>query len=194
MVAVARHRHLTATEEWRALQVPEGWKAELIGGEIIVTPAPATGHAILATRLAAALDGGDVPDGFIVVTSAVEWEIAAGPLVLAGAPQPDVVVMELADVARLTAPPLLAAEVLSPSDRALLARSDLTRIEAKRRDYAEGGLADYLEVDRGDGDLIVRRYELTGGELRVVDRAGRGETIESTRPFAYTIEVDALLP
>ena len=104
-----------------------------------MTPVPSVGHAFIATFLARSLADGEVPDQHFVLTSAVEWEIIAEPRMLTGALQPDLVVVEMADVARLTGPPLLAAEVLSPSDRRLLEQSELTRIEGKRLDYATAG-------------------------------------------------------
>lgn len=193
MATVVRHRGVPV-EEWRTVQVPDGWKIELIGGEPVVTPAPTKGHAIIATLLAGALNHGDVPDGYLVVTSAVEWEIAIDETHLTGAPQPDLVVIQVGDAARLTTPPLLAAEVLSLSDRDRLPRSGLTRIEAKRLDYATGGLTDFLEVDRAGSDIVVRRYELHDGELRVADRAVGDETLSAVRPFKYTIRPTDLLP
>jgi hypothetical protein len=81
-------------------------------------------------RLARALDNGELPDRHFVLTSTVEWKITIEPRMLTGALQPDLVVVEIADVARHTAPPLLAAEVLSPSDRRLLEQSDLTASKA----------------------------------------------------------------
>jgi Uma2 family endonuclease len=193
MVAVAHHPRLMSVDEWRAVRLPEGWKAELIGGEIVVSPAPSTGHAIISTRLARALDRGDMPAGFIALASTVEWEIPVGPLLLTGAPQPDVVVIEISDVTRLTAPPLLAAEVLSPTDRRLLDHSDLTRIEAKRLDYATGGLEDYIEVDRAAGPISVTRYELHSGVLRVADVATGDEPLVAERPFSYALRPSDLL-
>lgn len=193
MVAVV-HRSSVPLEDWRRLEVPEGWRAELIGGEIVVTPAPSTGHSIIATRLAEALRPG-VPDGHVVTAHPVEWEIGGGRR-LSGAPQPDVVVVEDVDVQRLTAPPMLAAEVLSASDRRPLERSELTRIEAKRRDYADGGLRDYLELDLADGLAVLRRYELDEhtGQLVVVSVATGDEPLSAERPFSYTVRPSELLP
>jgi Uma2 family endonuclease len=192
--AVTRHQRGIHVDEWRSVKVPEGWKAELIGGELVVTPAPTMGHAIIAALLAAALQRGEVPDGYIVLPIPVEWEITSSPLVLTATPQPDLVVVERADGKRLCRPPLLAAEVLSPSDRSMLSQSGLTRIEAKRRDYAVGGLADYLEIDRVDDMLLVRRYELHDGELRVVDSATGEERLVAHRPFEYSIRAIDLNP
>lgn len=172
-------------DEWRAIRLPEGVRAELIGGEVVVSPAPTSGHAIIAKQLMSMLDPG-VPDGCEVLWG-VEWEIAAAPCLLTGAPQPDLVVMECVDVKRLTQPPLLAVEVLSPSDRRVLEDSELTRIEAKRLDYATGRLADYLEVDRASGTLTVTRYELHDGLLRVADVASGDQELHSDRPFTYTV-------
>jgi Uma2 family endonuclease len=191
MAAVIRHISGIPVEEWRRVQVPEGWRAELIGGEFVVNPAPTWGHAVIATRLADALRAG-VPASCVVSTSAVEWEI--GGAILTGAPQPDLVVATPADTPRLLGPPLLAAEILSPSDRQMHTKSGMTRIEAKRQDYADGGLADYLEVDRVDGVLTVRRYELHDGELRVVDRASGDGVLTSERPFAFSIRPADLEP
>lgn len=185
---------------WDNFEPPEGLRAEIIGGELVMTPSPGAPHAFAATRLLVALRE-VLPEGLEVVQG-LEWRTAREGRV-ASAPIPDLVVVH-ADIERLTEPPVLAVEILSNSDRQRHP-SGLTRIEVKREDYAAAGLQHYLEVDQTSvGVTIIERFELgsvrrriRGGDAPVgrllgVDTAAGDEWLEASEPFPYRIQPSAL--
>jgi Uma2 family endonuclease len=88
---------------------------------------------------------------------------------------------------RLTTPPALAIEILSPSDANRLERTSVSRIEGKRLDYAGRGLLDYLEVDLSGPEPRVIRFELRDGDLTEVDRVTGQVGLTSDRPFRYSL-------
>jgi Uma2 family endonuclease len=175
---------------WDSFEVPDGYKAEIIREELVVTPSPSKAHQIAVADLEAQ-DITAPPDGYVCLPG-LEWRLDQDGIV-AQAPQPDVVVVRRADE-KQTDPPLLAVEVLSPSDHHRLDTHDLTRIEGKRQDFAEHGLQDYLEVDFLEGRRQIRRYELIDGVLDVVETVDGDEVLRATRPFAYSIRPVDLLP
>ncbi|HXW78567.1 MAG TPA: Uma2 family endonuclease, partial [Acidimicrobiales bacterium] len=94
--------------DWDRLEVPEGYRAEVIAGELVVSPSAAPRHgeaqALLTALLVAA-----APPGFVVLLD-TEWQVAAQGLV-AAAPRPDIVVVEAAAIAndtKLASAPVLA--------------------------------------------------------------------------------------
>lgn len=181
--------------QWDALEVPPPYRAEIIRGELVVTPAADGPHALISDELRQLLRGSLRPGERCV--SGVEWRLTIEHRV-AAAPQPDVVVATESALLEkyLTEAPILAVEVLSPSDhRRLDGHLLLTRRQGKLADYADGGLADYLEIERSAaGELVVVRYELTDGRLKEVERAGGSELLVAERPFPYEVRPSALLP
>lgn len=179
--------------QWDAFELPEPYRAEIIRGELIVTPAADGPHALVIDELRHVLRRSLFPG--VRCVENVEWRLTIDHRV-AAAPQPDLVVApEVALLEKhLTKAPMLAVEVLSPADHRRLDRHpDLTRREGKLLDYADGGLADYLEVKRGD-DLVVIRYELHDGRLEEIDSAVGDEPLLAERPFAYIVRPSQLLP
>ena len=147
--------------DWDRLEVPEGYRAEVIAGELVVSPSGPPSHGAIQLAIGAVLAAAAPPE--LVVLVDTEWQVARGWLV-AAAPRPDLLVVAAADIAndiKVTAPPLLAVEILSQSDFHLLERAGRPRIEAKRDDYARNGLRHYLEVLLTP-ERVVRldRYEL----------------------------------
>jgi Uma2 family endonuclease len=176
--------------EWDQLSVPEGYRAEVVRGELVVTPGASVDHGRAQTRLAVLLAAA-APAGYEPV-SGVEWRLDSGGVV-AMAPQPDVMVVpKLARGVALHSRPLLAVEVLSPSDHQLLA-SGMTRREGKLMDYAANGLEDYLELDLTAPIPVAARYELHDGLLVQVDTVTRSSILRAERPFAYEFAPAALL-
>jgi Uma2 family endonuclease len=88
-------------------------------------------------------------------------------------------------------PPVLAVEVVSPSDSYRLS-DGLTRIEGKRADDATHGLRDYVELEPHKDGYTARRYELVEGTLVVTDVVGVGGTLISDRPFRYEVDLAGL--
>ena len=118
--------------DWDRLEVPEGYRAEVIAGELVVSPSAPPRHgaaqAVLTALLVAA-----VPPGLVVLVD-TEWQVAQSGLV-AAAPRPDILVVEaaaIADDTRFTSTPVLAVEILSQSDFHVLEPAGRPRIEAKR--------------------------------------------------------------
>jgi Uma2 family endonuclease len=174
-------------DEWDRFDGFDNYRLEIIGGDLVVTPAPDFDHEYVAFELATLLRR-TVPDGYTALPGGVEWRFEREGW-LVSAPRPDVVVCEPAHGAKaLTTTPLLAVEVLSASDWERAPATGLYRCEAKRQDYALNGLADYLELDRpADGPPVLRRYELVDGKLVLVDTAIGDQPLVADRPFAYTV-------
>lgn len=187
---------------WDDFDPPPGHRAEIVRGEIIVTPSPGLPHAQAATELVLALQR-DLPEELTVV-QAVEWRLPKGGIV-ASAPVPDILVVSRG-LKVLAGPPLLAVEILSPSDNAGLAGGG-TRIEGKRLDYAANGLQHYLEVFlAAQGGPQVVRYELQDRPVRArgsasvtqtqrlvqVAEAYDDELLAAVEPFPYEIRPSAL--
>jgi Uma2 family endonuclease len=178
-----------SSEFWDRFEVPEAYLAEIVRGELVVTPAPTVLHGFVQIELGALLREQVRPP--LRVASGVEWRCDERGVV-AMAPQPDLVVIHR-KTSELWETPALAVEILSPSDSNRLDRSRLTRIEGKRLDYAERGLRDYLEVDLSGEDPVLIRYELRDGELVACERVVGEETLVATRPFAYRLTPTALV-
>lgn len=181
-------------DEWDRFDGFDNFRLEIIGGDLVVTPAPDYNHEHVAYELANLLNQA-APTGYKALPGGVEWRFVREGL-LVSAPRPDVVVSEPAPGAKaLTTTPLLVVEILSASDWERAPETGLYRCEAKRRDYALNGLADYLELDRpASGPAVLRRYELGGGKLVLVDTAIGDQPLEATRPFSYTVVPTSLFP
>jgi Uma2 family endonuclease len=177
-------------EAWEALAVPDGYRAEIIRGELVVTPSPTLSHGRAQSRLTLVLSSA-APPGYEPV-SGPEWRLTVAGIV-AMAPQPDImVVTREVTGAALLRPPLLAVEILSPSDYQRLA-NDMTRREGKLADYAANGLEDYLEVDLTTTAPTASRYELRQGRLVQVDVAVGSAALRASRPFRYEFVPQELL-
>jgi Uma2 family endonuclease len=169
---------------WDAFVPPESVTAEIVRGELVLTPSPSLPHGIAQTKLLRAFDK-HLPDGCEIVQG-IEWRLADGGTV-AAAPQPDLMIFRLEKGVRvLKRPPLLAVEVLSPSDADLLP-DGMSRIEGKRLDYAANGLEHYLEVAWAAKVCTARRYERHDGELVVVAVAEGDEPLIADVPHRYEI-------
>jgi Uma2 family endonuclease len=179
-------------DEWDRFDGFDSYRFEIIGGDLVVSPAPDYDHAHAAFEVATLLDRA-APDGNTALPGGVEWRFEREGW-LVSAPRPDVVVSEPAHGAKaLTTTPLLVVEILSASDWERAPATGLYRCEAKRRDYALNGLVDYLELDRpADGPPVLRRYELNDGKLVLVDTAVGDQPLVAERPFAYTVVPSSL--
>lgn len=161
-------------EEWLAW--PEtNLPVEIVDGQAIVSPAPAGRHQQAVARLVQILAAA-APAGLSVLPGPVDWVLRYEPLWVR---QPDVVVVE-ADPPppRLTEPPLLAVEVVSPTSR----ERDLVH---KREEYAMAGLAWYWLVDPEVPQVLVLGN--AGETFEVVASASGEERCEAAQPF--TVEL-----
>jgi Uma2 family endonuclease len=158
-------------------------RMELVDGWVVLLNAPTFQHQRVMLRLAMLLDAA-CPPGFETVPSPIDWVVRREPrpLVL----QPDIVVVHAIDVVgpKLTMPPVLAVEVLSPSNP----ERDAVW---KRGVYAEAGVAHYWLADPNTGEVAVLRLD---GDVYVeTTRATAGSMTQLTEPFELTIEPSALV-
>ncbi len=165
-------------EEWTVDdldQLPDdGLQYELLDGLLLVTPAPvpvhqrAIGNLYLLLRAAC-------PPGFEVFLAPLDWRPD-----LRTSLQPDLLVVRNEDVGakNVTAPLVLAVEVLSPSTR----RKDLL---LKRSKYEDSGVASYWVVDPAAPSILALDLE-QGRYVTVAETTGE-EPAALQRPFALEV-------
>jgi Uma2 family endonuclease len=158
----------------------DGHRYELLNGVLVVSPRPTTVHQLAAARLVTLLENA-CPDGLCVLVE---------PAVQLAADiefDPDAVVARQQDVggAKLTAPPLLVAEIRSPSTALI----DLTW---KKAAYQRFGVPSYWIVDPDPLQPSVTAFELLDGRYTTLARVEGNEALRAERPFAVQV-VPALL-
>ncbi len=167
------------------MAVPDHLVAEIIDGELIVSPRPAVLHARASSRLTAVLGGPfdwgrDGPGGWVIL---IEPELHLGP-------EPDVLVPDLAgwrrermpelpDTASVSLAPDWVCEVLSPSSE----KVDRAR---KMRIYAREKVAHLWLINPTPQTLEVFRLESPGWFLAAVHQGNEKVRAE---PFD-AIELD----
>lgn len=124
----------------------DGKRYELIGGSIVMTPAPVTVHQRVSRRLARLLEDA-CPPGHEVFDAPVDYDLPNGDRV-----EPDLIVVPLSSVGvkRLEGPAVLILEILSPGSRS----NDRVR---KRRAYARAGIPAYWIVDPARHHILALR-------------------------------------
>lgn len=152
----------------------DGRRYELIGGAIVMTPAPEVGHQRVSRRLQTLLEA-TWPE-MEVFNAPIDLDLPGG-----GRVQPDLVVVERGRTGkRLELPVALVVEITSPgstvNDRA-------TKIHA----YGEAGIEHYWIIDPAARFAI--RHVLDDGAYQVVEE---GPIVDTTRPVAIHIDVAAL--
>lgn len=172
MQALPRHREWTVDD---LLELPDdGLQYELADGVLLVTPAPRPRHQRALGRLHIQLSA-LVPPELEVFVAPLDFQPNRRTSL-----QPDLLVVRREDVGELniTAPLLLAVEILSPSTRA----KDLV---LKHALYAEAGVASYWVVDPVAPSLAA--WELREGEYVEVARATGEQSARLARPFGIEV-------
>jgi Uma2 family endonuclease len=124
------------------LMPDDGRRHELLDGIIVVSPSPRRLHQRAVTNLAVVLVQ-SAPDDLEVLVA--PFDVQAGPRSVV---EPDVLVLPREDRDGPVPPPLLAVEVLSPSNRGY----DLV---AKRNLYQAAGIPSYWIVDPDEPSVTV---------------------------------------
>ena len=129
----------------------DGRRYELIGGAIVMTPAPEPVHQRVSRKLAALIEAA-LPPGYELFAAPIDYDLPGGQRV-----EPDLIVVPDAGVGpkRLAGPALLVVEIVSPGSR-------LNDRVTKRAAYAEAGVPAYWIVDPSSGQLLALR--LVGGD------------------------------
>jgi Uma2 family endonuclease len=174
----------TLLEGFLALETPQGFRAELIEGEIVVTPPPSGRHERWLSRIAlqvarkseVVMDasgnrGLEVPRGGLCPKNHVIPEVVFAPLEL-----------DLFDDDESWMPcdgVAMVVEVTSGQPE-----RDRT---AKRHCYARGGIPLYLLIDR-ENETVTLFAEPEGDDYQADCRRPFGKPIELPAPFSFTLE------
>jgi len=152
----------------------DGNRYELIDGVLVVSPAPAARHQRAVFQLWRLLEDAAPPHLWVM---GAPFDVILGPRTWV---EPDVLVAPKADFdeKRLPVPPLLAAEVLSPS-------TALTDLNVKFERYRAAGIASYWVVDPVEVRLIA--WELRGDRYVEVADVSGDTSWTATSPFGVEI-------
>ncbi len=152
----------------------DGHRHELIGGAIVMTPAPGVGHQRASRRLQSRIEA--AWPAMEVFDAPVDVDLPGGQRV-----QPDLVVVERGRTGkRLALPVELVVEIVSPGSAV---NDRVTKLDV----YAAAGIVHYWVVDLPAGVAVC--YALEGDAYRLV---AEGPVIETTQPVAVRIDVAAL--
>jgi Uma2 family endonuclease len=158
----------------------DGLRYELDDGVLLVSAAPSNAHQIVLGELYVLLRAACPADARVMLAPTDYQPTKRRSL------QPDVLVVRRADVGAeaITAPLLLAVEVLSPSTRSV----DLL---LKRGLYAESGVASYWVVDPLEPSI--QAWDLVDGDYVDAGRAEGDELLTLTHPFPIEVRPRTLL-
>lgn len=176
------HTHLHPLTYDEVRQFPDdGYRYELVDGELLVTPAPNTAHQRAVTQLTV-LIAQAVPEELETLVGPVDWYVRATTYF-----EPDLVVVRrdaAADGQRLLDPPVLVVEVLSPSTR-------YRDVGLKLRAYEDAGLGWYWVVDPAEPRLTVHR--LVEGRFVPQASVAGDERYVAEAPFPVEVTPSALV-
>ncbi len=152
----------------------DGRRHELIGGAIVMTPAPDVGHQRASRRLQDLLEA--AWPAMEVFAAPVDVDLPGGQRV-----QPDLVVVQRGLTGkRLTLPVALVVEIVSPG-------SAVNDRVTKLGIYADAGIEHYWVVDLPAG--LIACHVLDGSAYRLV---AEGPVVQATTPVTLRIDVAAL--
>ncbi|WP_377274018.1 Uma2 family endonuclease [Peterkaempfera sp. SMS 1(5)a] len=171
-------------ESFLDLQTPEGFRAELIEGEIVVTPPPDGDHEKYISRVVRQ----------VVRRSATDMDVSGhkGLRVSAGPGHPRNHVIPDATFAPLSLDLFGGAEPwMPPNGISMVVEVTSTRPErdriAKRHCYARAGIPLYLLIDREESRVSL--FSLPeGDEYTEVHLAPFGKPIDIPAPFSFALE------
>jgi len=158
----------------------DGLRYELIDGTLLVSPAPAALHQVVAANVFRLLDG-STPDDRAVLFAPVAWRPDGQSSV-----ERDLLVIAKDRIAAdgITGPPDIVVEILSPSS----GRFDRT---VKFSRYAEDGAAHYWIVDPATPSVEIN--VLNDGEYVLVAGGAQDDTVSVTAPFAFSVTPSQLV-
>ena len=181
------HQLKQILEAFDALRVPEGHRAELIGGEIVVSPTPSNFHNWIYGKLHRQFDR--VCPDHLLVTNTTSVALPATSEIYV----PDLLICpgeELLDARAWQVPAadvLLVAEITSPA-------TVLRDRKNKRAGYARSQVPLYLFVDPLDGDGSLTLYsDPDGAKYRIAHRAPFGAKISVPKPFEVELDTSGFV-
>ncbi|WP_406057879.1 Uma2 family endonuclease [Streptomyces sp. NBC_01077] len=171
-------------EGFLALDTPEGFRAELIEGEIVVTPPPDGDHEKYISRVLRQ----------VIRNSLVDMDVSGNKgLKVAGSPErPRNHVIPDLTFAPVGADLFAGADSWMPGDGVAMvlevtsSRPSADR-ESKRRCYARGGIPLYLLVDR-DTSTVTLFTDPESGDYRELHAVPFGKPLPLPAPFGFDLE------
>ncbi|MEV5941642.1 Uma2 family endonuclease [Streptomyces sp. NPDC051994] len=177
---------------WQDMDVPDGWRAEIDEGRIIVVPPPSSGHNLIADLVSQRLYG-CLPDGYGLYRTLGVHIVSLDKLFV-----PDLVVFGRAELAQRAADAgedplpvdgadtLLVVEIASKSN----AKDDRTK---KLWAYAHAPVPAYLLIDRFDsrGPTATLFTEPEGGAYKRGEPVPFGGIVTLPDPFYSEVDTDA---
>ncbi|MFJ6591565.1 Uma2 family endonuclease [Streptomyces violaceusniger] len=170
------------------LELPDGMRAELIGGEIVISPTPANFHNWIYGRLQRRLNR-EVPEDWIITNTATVFLPATEERFI-----PDLLICESEALKSMeewqvqAGDVLLVAEITSPSTRA-------RDLQAKVKGYAHSNVPIYLLIDPHDDEGSTTVYSAPDGKGRYRDehRAAFGEPLTLPEPLGLELDTAGFL-
>jgi Uma2 family endonuclease len=165
-------------------RLPEGAPYELIGGDLVMAPAPTPDHQRIIGRLFRLFSG--------FVEEQALGEVFVSPIDVHlsehDTPQPDLVFVateraEIVGAQHIEGAPDLVAEVLSPS-------TGYYDLRGKKRLYEHAGVKEYWIVDPVEGSVEV--YENGPDGFVLADRAEGEDVVASASLEGLRVELSAL--
>lgn len=183
------HEPLTQAEVlldgFLALDTPEGFRAELIEGEIVVTPPPDGNHEICISKIVRQ----------VMKRARVEMDFSGnkGLKLPSGGLSPKTHAIPDGTFAPVELGLFYDAEPWMPCGDGIALVVEVTSTrpqrdrEGKRRCYAVGGIPLYLLVDRGASSLTLFSAP-EGGDYRQLSTVPFGKPLTLPEPFAFDLE------
>jgi Uma2 family endonuclease len=159
----------------------DGFRYELVDGELLVSPSPATSHQVVVTNLVG-LFLAAVPPDLQVIVGPVDWYVRPTTYFA-----PDLVVVRREgrkDHRKLLEPPVLVVEEASPATR-------LRDLGLKRRAYEDAGLPWYWVVEPKAPSVSVER--LVDGRFMAAGRVEGDGRLSLGEPFAVEVSPAVLV-
>jgi Uma2 family endonuclease len=175
---------LSSVEEFlaRFSDDTEERQLEVVDGQPVVTPTPGGPHQLCVSELMRVLFDA-CPEPYVVISAPWDWVLWERPRLQLRQPDLVVVTLDQAQQPRLTVPPLLAVEVVSPSS---FERDAVT----KRNDYARAGLEHYWLVEPEIPRVAI--FRRAGDALSLVQQATGSHPVNLDQPFVVTLQPDRL--
>lgn len=172
-------------QAWQELDIPEGWRAEILGELITLVPPPGLPHHNINHRLNKTLVQ-SVPDGLGLYFSLGLTVPALGKLFM-----PDVAVLPEAEVTSSGGTDTLAELALMVVEITSKSNADTDRT-TKLSAYAHAPVPVYLLIDRFDaaGPTVTVYSEPKAGRYDRVQRVAFGKPVEIPEPIGFTIPTD----
>jgi Uma2 family endonuclease len=171
--------------DFLSLETPEGYRAELVDGEIVVTPPPGGNHERCITRIVKqVLARSAMPMDFSSQKGLIVPDATGQSMVI-----PDITFARENLDLFLDAPPWMPTAGVAMVVEITSSAPDRDR-NAQRRSYAAARIPLYLLVDR-DGQRVTLFSDPARGEYVSTSSVPFGDSLKLPEPFSFILETDS---